>query len=109
MAGASRKRELFSRAKKVFQARNLRIPSDPRLRDDLASIQRIVTPRGTVKYHAARTKDGHADRATALALAVHAAAKHPEGTGLSATAPARVGKNHRRHRPMRTRFAEVWR
>jgi phage FluMu gp28-like protein len=103
-----RKRELFSRAKKAFQSKTVRIPNDPKLRDDLASIQRIVTPQGLVKFIAARTKDGHADRATALALAMHAAEKIPEGMGLSEQAPARVGENRRRHRPMRTRFANAW-
>ena len=104
-----RKRELFSRAKKAFQSQTVRIPNHPKLRDDLASIQRIVTPQGLVKFIAARTKDGHADRATALALAMHAAEKIPEGMGLSEQAPARVGENRRRHRPLRTRFAQAWR
>jgi len=104
-----RKRELFSRAKKAFQSKTVRIPSDAKLRDDLGSIQRIVTPQGMVKFIAARTRDGHADRATALALALHAAEKFPEGMGLSEQSPARVGENRRRHRPMRTRFAGAWR
>ena len=75
----------------------------------LGSIQRIVTPQGLVKFIAARTRDGHADRATALALALHAAEKHPEGMGLSERAPALTGVNRRRHHPMRTRFATAWR
>lgn len=104
-----RKRELFSRAKKAFQSQKVRIPSHGKLRDDLASIQRIVTPQGLVKFIAARTRDGHADRATALALAMHAADKIPEGMGLSEQSPARIGENRRRHRPMRTRFAGAWR
>ena len=104
-----RKRELFSRAKKAFQSKTIRIPSDAKLRDDLGSIQRIVTPQGMVKFIAARTRDGHADRATALALALHAAEKFPEGMGLSEQNPARVGENRRRHRPMRTRYSKAWR
>ena len=104
-----RKRELFSRAKKAFQSQKVRIPANGKLRDDLASIQRIVTPQGLVKFIAARTRDGHADRATAMALALHAAEKHPEGMGLSEQTPARVGENRRRHRPMRTKFAQAWR
>lgn len=103
-----RKRELFSRTKKAFQARTVRIPSDPRLRDDFASIQRIVTPQGAVKFIAARTRDGHADRATALALALHAAAKFPETEGISARNPVRVGQNPLRHRPLQTRFRSAW-
>jgi phage FluMu gp28-like protein len=104
-----RKRELFSRAKKAFQSQQVRIPNSQNLRDDLASIQRIVTPQGLVKFIAARTRDGHADRATALALTLHAAEKCPEGMGLSEQSPARVGENRRRHRPMRTRFSKAWR
>ena len=104
-----RKRELFSRAKKAFQSKTIRIPSDAKLRDDLGSIQRIVTPQGIVKFIAARTRDGHADRATALALALHAAEKCPEGMGISEQNPARVGENRRRHRPLRTRFSQAWR
>ena len=105
----ARKRELFSRAKKAFQSQTVRIPGNNKLRDDLGSIQRIVTPQGLVKFIAARTRDGHADRATALALAMHAAEKCPEGLGISEQSPARVGENRRRHRPMRTRFAKAWR
>ncbi len=103
-----RKRELFSRTKKAFQSRSVRIPSDSRLRDDFSSIQRIVTPQGIVKFIAARTKDGHADRATALALALHAESKIPEGHGISSDTPAFVGANRRRHRPMKTRFRKAW-
>jgi len=73
---AERKRELFSRAKKEFQAQRVRIPRDARLRDDLASVQRIVTPQGTVKY-VARARATARSRATALALAIHASAAVP--------------------------------
>jgi phage FluMu gp28-like protein len=44
------------------------------MRKALASIKRIVTAAGNVRYDAARTKDGHADQAWALALAVGASA-----------------------------------
>ena len=39
---------------------------------EIAAIRRIVTPAGNIRYDAPRTKDGHADRAWALALALHA-------------------------------------
>jgi len=42
------------------------------LRADIASIRRIVTSAGNVRYDAPRTAEGHADRAWALALARHA-------------------------------------
>jgi phage FluMu gp28-like protein len=103
-----RKRELFSRAKKTFQSQKVRIPVNGKLRDDLASIQRIVTPQGLVKFIAARTRDGHADRATALALAMHASAQCPEGRGISQISALRAGPNQRRHRPAQTRFRKAW-
>jgi len=104
-----RKRELFSRAKKAFQSRKIRIPSQANLRDDLSSVHRIVTPQGLVKFVAARSADGHADRATALALALHAAAKIPEGEGISPGNPPRLGSNRLRRRPEATRFRKAWR
>lgn len=42
------------------------------IRKDIASIRRVVTTSGNVTYDAPRTADGHADRAWALALAIHA-------------------------------------
>lgn len=43
------------------------------LREDVCAIRRIVTSAGNVRYDAPRTANGHADRAWALALALHAA------------------------------------
>lgn len=43
------------------------------LREDVASIRRIITSAGNVRYDAQRTARGHADRAWSLALAIHAA------------------------------------
>ena len=54
-------------------ARKLYIPRiDTRLRDDIASLRREVTSAGNVRYTAPVTDRGHADRAWALALALHA-------------------------------------
>lgn len=47
----------------------------PLLRDDVCAIRRIVTAAGNVRYDAARTDAGHADRAWSLFLAIHAATK----------------------------------
>jgi phage FluMu gp28-like protein len=47
------------------------------LRLDIASIKREVTSAGNVRYDAPHTDDGHADRAWALALALHAVGKPP--------------------------------
>jgi phage FluMu gp28-like protein len=102
-----RKRELFSRARKALQAGQVRLPRDSRIRDDLASVQRIVTPQGTVRYVAARTADGHADRATALALALHAASRVATETVPDSTR-MHFGVRPRLHRPLRTRFRSAW-
>jgi phage FluMu gp28-like protein len=53
--------------------RMLRLPDEPALIGDIRAIQRIVEPSGKIKYDAPRTKDGHADRAWALFLAIMAA------------------------------------
>ena len=103
-----RKRELFSRAKKAFQARMLQIPPDPTLRDDLARIQRIVTPQGLVKFIAARTADGHADRATALALALHAGYQAPPVEAPLLHSHLQQGRGPARRRPQRTRYRRGW-
>lgn len=50
----------------------IRIPRDEALRRDLCSLRRLITPAGNVRYDAQHTDDGHADRAWALALAIHA-------------------------------------
>lgn len=102
-----RKRELFERLKKALQARAVALPSATVLRDDLASMQRIVSPNGAIRYAAARTADGHADRSTALALAVHAAARRPNAAGAFAAGRMPVGLN-RRGRPALTRFRAAW-
>lgn len=47
------------------------------LRQDVCAIQRIVTSAGNIRYDAPHTEDGHADRAWALALALHATGKQP--------------------------------
>lgn len=53
------------------------------LREDIASIQRIITEKGNVVYDAPRTAQGHADRAWALALAINAAINAPTYARLS--------------------------
>jgi len=103
-----RKRELFERLKKTMQAHTLALPAAPVLRDDLGSVQRIVSPGGQIRYAAARTADGHADRSTALALAVHAAQRSPGlGTGWIVPDRVPVGLNAR-HRPALTRYRVAW-
>lgn len=72
--------EIFSKLKMGFDDRRLRIPVNRAVREDLHSIQRVTTSAGGVTYRAPQTEDGHADRCTALALAVRAAAAEAAAT-----------------------------
>lgn len=64
--------DLFSKLKVAFERRLLRVPVHRLIRDDLHSVNRVVSANGNITYRAAQTEDGHADRCTALALAVRA-------------------------------------
>ena len=67
------KRELFPRLRRVFEApTKLRIPISTVIREDLHEMRQVIT-NGEYNYWAPRTKEGHSDRCTALALAVRAA------------------------------------
>jgi phage FluMu gp28-like protein len=66
--------EIFSKLRMAFEKRALRVPVSRMIREDLHLINRVTTPGGQVTYRAAHTPDGHADRCTALALAVRAGA-----------------------------------
>jgi len=72
---AALKSELFPKLRAAFEARQLRIPISPDIREDLHGLYKTVTPNGHLAYRAAHTPDGHSDRATALALSLHAT--HP--------------------------------
>ena len=72
------KRELFPKLRRRFEAPcKLRIPISRAIREDLHAMQQVVS-NGEYNYWAPHTREGHSDRCTALALAVHAA-----GTGTS--------------------------
>ena len=64
----SSKVELFSKLRMAFEAKRLRVPIDRVIREDLHSMQRVVSNNGAITYRAPHTDDGHADRCTALAL-----------------------------------------
>lgn len=67
------KRELFPRLRRAFEAPcRLRIPVSTAIREDLHEMQQVIT-NGEYNYWSPRTKKGHSDRCTALALAVRAA------------------------------------
>ena len=59
------------------------IPIGRDIREDLHSIYRTTTNSGTILYRAHSTPDGHADRTTALALALRAAQTAPAPGGVS--------------------------
>jgi phage FluMu gp28-like protein len=71
------KESLASRILAAFQRGDLPIPDHRPLIDDLHSMQRTVTLSGNVRYAAPREEGSHADRWTALALALHAAGTAP--------------------------------
>lgn len=74
---------------------------DSKLRSDVMNLRRIVTVANNVRIDAPRDKSGHADRAWAAALGVHA------GGGAVSTTPTRGGTSREepRHLP-RTRRRE---
>lgn len=67
------KRELFPRLRRGFEApTRLRIPVSTVIREDLHQMQQVLS-NGEYNYWSPRTKAGHSDRCTALALANRAA------------------------------------
>ena len=67
------KLDLANELRRNFEERNIRIwAGDKVLRDDLHSLKRTTTRAGNVRFVADRNQSGHADRAWALALALHA-------------------------------------
>lgn len=68
-------KEMLATGLKLAMERNkLRLLADDTdLRRDVLSLRRNITSHGNVTYDAAKTKEGHADGAWALALAVHTA------------------------------------
>jgi phage FluMu gp28-like protein len=73
------KRELFPKLRQAFVApTKLRVPISTVIREDLHEMKQVIR-NGEYSYWAARTKEGHSDRCTALALAVRAADGHADG------------------------------
>ncbi|MDI3259663.1 MAG: terminase family protein [Sinobacteraceae bacterium] len=67
------KQLLATAAKQAFEDRKLRIPmGDRALRADLHSLRRVMTPTGAPRFDVGADTDGHADRAWACFLALHA-------------------------------------
>jgi phage FluMu gp28-like protein len=73
------KRKLFPNLRQRFnQPVKLRIPVSTTIREDLHEMRQVIS-NGEYNYWSPRTKDGHSDRCTALALAVHAAGNGARG------------------------------
>jgi phage FluMu gp28-like protein len=66
------KSDLATTLRRAFEDRQLRIPIDQQVREDLHSVRRIVTAAGNIRFDAERDQASHADRFWALALALHA-------------------------------------
>lgn len=76
------KRLLFPTLRRAFVApTKLRVPVSRVVREDLHAMQQVVT-NGEYNYWAPRTREGHSDRCTALALAVRASGA-PDGAIVS--------------------------
>ena len=74
---ADSKQRLATLLKQHAEDRKMRIPVDPAVRADLHSLRRVATPAGNVRFDVHGGSDGkgggHADRAWAAALGLHAA------------------------------------
>ena len=70
---AKSKGELYAAMRRAFEDKTVRIPAERDLREDLHAVQRNVSTGGAITYSAPRNDDGHSDRASALALLLHAA------------------------------------
>jgi phage FluMu gp28-like protein len=81
--------DVFSKLRMVFERKLVRVPVSRTIREDLHLINRVTSPTGQITYRAASSPDGHADRCTALALAVRAGsdARGPVAIESVATRP----------------------
>jgi len=77
---------LASLLKDAMERGILKIPNDPDIRKDLHMVRRTYTDAGNVRFEAPRTKDGHADRFWAAALALHSADSAPAAAWSFGTA-----------------------
>ena len=57
-----------------FQDKQVRIPTERDIREDLHKIRKVTTAAGNIRYEAERDDAGHSDRFWALALGLHAGA-----------------------------------
>lgn len=67
------KEQMATGLKLAYSRGKLRVRDDLDLRRDVLNLRRDITAAGNIRFDAPRTKSGHADRAWAQALMVHAA------------------------------------
>jgi phage FluMu gp28-like protein len=68
------KEQLATGLRLALEQGRLKLPNDIELLRDLGSLRREITAAGNVRFDASDSGGSHADRAWALALALHAAA-----------------------------------
>ena len=73
--------ELFSKLRMAFEKRGVRVPVNRAVREDLHSVNRVTSETGGITYRAPRGAGGHADRCTALALALRAGQENKSRCG----------------------------
>lgn len=77
------KREIFPKLRRLFEPPvKVRIPISRVVREDLHAMQQVLH-NGQYDYWAPRTREGHSDRCTALALAVRAAGDGTKSVGIA--------------------------
>jgi phage FluMu gp28-like protein len=84
--------DIFPKLRMAFDQKTIGIPVNRAVREDLHSVSRVTLTGGGVTYKAPHTEDGHADRCTALALALRAAG---QGSGYVGRFIAPTGKRAR--------------
>lgn len=94
---SSFKREIFPKLRRQFETpTTLRIPVSTTIREDLHAMQQVIT-NGEYSYWSPRTRLGHSDRCTALALAVRAAGRS-QPPGRIMPFASRRGRAHEAYR-----------
>lgn len=66
------KLDLANTLRRKFEDKQIRIPIDKDIRDDIHSVKKITTSAGNIRFDVERSENSHADRFWALALAIHA-------------------------------------
>lgn len=96
---------LATNAKQKFEDRKVRIPMGDRdIRADLHSLRKIPTATGAIRFDADGDTDGHADRAWAKFLALHAGSVPYQPY---AYLPAREGERRREEREFEDAYSRV--